>query len=295
MLLDTLYVKFLSESTKRKAESIVVRIAIMSFIVHLVLIGLLDIGLLKIAHTSELLKNPISAIYTPFSFVLIYEVYLLIYYLPKSINKYIGMQYEIITLIIIRRIFKDLYKLEYSPNWFASKYNIQFAYDIVGTIVLFYLILVFYRLNPKKVKQQGAQTPQPSLEMLQFVKMKKNIATCLIPTFFCLALYNVTKWAYENIFLVHEIVETIDVNKIFFDGFFTVLILIDVFLLLISFLNTDEFSKVIRNSGFIISTILIKLSFGISGLLNIILTIVAVLIGVLFLAIHNQYQKLGEI
>jgi hypothetical protein len=65
-----------------------------------------------------------------------------------------------------------------------------------------------------------------------------------------------------------------------------------VLLLLISFLHTDKFNRVIRNSGFIISTILIKLSFGIEGLLNIILIVVAVLFGVVILAIHNQFEKL---
>jgi len=56
--------------------------------------------------------------------------------------------------------------------------------------------------------------------------------------------------------------------------------------------HTHEFNKVIRNSGFIISTILIKLTFGVDGLLDVLLTIGAVLIGVIMLAIHNGYEKL---
>lgn len=82
-----------------------------------------------------------------------------------------------------------------------------------------------------------------------------------------------------------------DVNRIFFDDIFTILILIDVLLLLFSFFHTDKFSKVIRNSGFIISTILLKLSFGAEGLLNTILIVVAVLFGVIISGIHNQYEK----
>ena len=50
--------------------------------------------------------------------------------------------------------------------------------------------------------------------------------------------------------------------------------------------------RVIRNSGFIISTILIKLSFSIDGVLSTILIVTAVLFGVLILLIHNQYKKL---
>ncbi|MGA0166588.1 MAG: hypothetical protein ACO39A_04945, partial [bacterium] len=53
-------------------------------------------------------KNYLSAIYTPFSILLYYEVYLLILAIPNSITKAIGKQFEIISLIIIRDVFKDL-------------------------------------------------------------------------------------------------------------------------------------------------------------------------------------------
>ena len=55
------------------------------------------------------------------------------------------------------------------------------------------------------------------------------------------------------------------------------------------------FSKVIRNSGFIISTIMIKLSFGTEGILNIVLIVVSVLFGIVMLWIHNKYEKLESI
>jgi len=64
-------------------------------------------------------------------------------------------------------------------------------------------------------------------------------------------------------------------------------------LLLLNFAHIDKFNKVVRNSGFIISTFLIRLSFGIDGLLNTILITVAVLFGVLILVIHNKYAKLS--
>ena len=82
-----------------------------------------------------------------------------------------------------------------------------------------------------------------------------------------------------------------DVNDIFFDEFFTLLIVVDVILLLASFYYTDKFHKVIRNSGFIISTILIRLSFSVSGLLNIGLIIGAIVFGLLILIIHNKFEK----
>ena len=288
-IFNLFYSKLLSEKAKRKSETIIIFVAIFSFIFHLLLISLVDLNILNFDN-NKLLGNPIAAIYTPFSFILIYEVYLLVFYLPKSTSTYIGKQYEIIALIIIRRVFKDLSELEFTLNWFQEEKDLQFSYDLIATIILFFLIFVFYRLSLKK---EGEQKSAPSLEIARFIKMKNIIAMCLIPIFLVLATFSLSRWVYESFFSIVQAAGSVtDINKIFFDDFFTILILIDVLLLLFSFLHTDKFSKVIRNSGFIISTILIKLSFGAEGILNTILIVVAVLFGVIILSIHNQYEKM---
>ena len=105
-LLEKLYQKLLSKKTKEKSERVILWIALVSFVIHLLIIGLIHFNIITINEPSNLLKNPIAAIYTPFSFILVYEVYLLIYYLPKSTSTYISKQYEIIALIIIRRLFR---------------------------------------------------------------------------------------------------------------------------------------------------------------------------------------------
>ena len=160
---------------------------------------------------------------------------------------------------------------------------------MIAVIILFYLIYIFYKIVDIKAKQK------PSFEVERFINLKKIIATILVPVFILLAIYNFSFWVYDNFYLTGQTEVSIkNINKIFFDEFFTVLILIDVLLLLFSFLHTDKFSHVIRNSGFIISTILIKLSFNIEGILNTIITVIAVLLGVLILYIHNKYEKLSD-
>ena len=134
--------KFLSEETKSRSERIILKIAIASFVFHLAIIFLVDFGIIKV-DSSDLLNNPIVAIYTPFSFILLYEVYLLIYYLPKSFTTYISKQYEIITLIVIRRLFKDLSNLKLTSDWFSNKQDLQFTYDLATSILLFFLIYLF--------------------------------------------------------------------------------------------------------------------------------------------------------
>ena len=286
--------QLLSSQAQKKSEQIILTIAIASFLVHLVVIFLVDFGVIHLENPSVLLANPIVAIYTPFSFILLYEVYLLIYYLPKSFTTYISKQYEIMTLIIIRRLFKDLSTLSITPDWFSSKYDLQFTYDLASSIILFFLIYLFY-IQSKK------QFPEPALNSTQeasinrFIAIKKIIATCLIPIFLILAIYSLTSWIFSVLSPGEGGVSSfVNINNIFFEHFFTVLIFADVLILLFSFFITDDFHKVIRNSGFIISTILIRLSFSSSGLLNNLLILCAILFGLFILVIHNKFEKIAS-
>ena len=286
------YRVFLSNATKKRFEKTIVSLAIISFLLHLALIAATEIGWLASGQQEgKFLSNPIGAIYTPFSFILVYEVYLLVYYLPKSISIYIGKQYEIITLIVIRRIFKDLANLDLSTNWFKAKYDLQFTYDILATVLLFFLIFLFYKVNTSRVFPDYNPKIDSEREKDFFVQLKKILSGILVPVFLGLALYSFGNWLFNNMISVDQMVVTVtDVNEVFFDDFFTILILTDVLLLLVSLFHTDQFRKVIRNSGFIISTILIKLSFGAEGLLNIALILSAVFFGLAIVWIHNKYE-----
>ncbi|MFT4831959.1 MAG: hypothetical protein ACI815_001610 [Psychroserpens sp.] len=288
---DKLYKVLLSERTKERSEKIILSVAILSFIVHLLIIYLVDFGMVEKFSDSELLQNPIAAIYTPFSFILIYEVYLLIYYLPRSFTTYIGKQYEIITLIIIRRLFKDLSKLELSSDWFRIKGDLQFTYDLVASILLFYLLYMFY-MQSKKASELKKDDQELSVNINQFINLKKWIAVFLVPILLMVAVYTLFFWTFGTVYTNNQpTISFKNINNIFFDEFFNILIITDVILLLFSFFYTDKFHKVIRNSGFIISTILIRLSFSVEGSVNTILIISAVIFGLLILTIHNKYEK----
>jgi hypothetical protein len=282
-----LHSKLLSEETKKKSERLIVVIAIVSFLLHLLIIFLIKFNVISIEPNTILLTNPIGAIYTPFSFIIIYEVYLLVYYLPKSITSYIGKQYEIITLIIIRRLFKDLATMKISSDWFHLKNDLQFSYDLIATIILFFLIYLFYRIRCTKKENK----PAPKIEMVNFIRQKKVLALALVPVFVGLSIFSFYNWIHTANSMSDIFESMKDVNKIFFNDFFTILILTDVLLLLLSLFYTDKFNIVIRNSGFIISTILIRLSFGTEGVLNPALVVTAVIYGILLLYISNKFDR----
>ncbi len=291
-IFTSLYQKLLSDKTKNKSERIILIIAIASFIIHLMVIFLVDLEVIFLGGSAELLQNPIAAIYTPFSFILVYEVYLLVYYLPKSFTNYISKQYEIITLIIIRRLFKDLSNLTLSTDWFSLKNDLQFTYDIITSLLLFFLIFQFLAKSKKNYLSNPNNEYADDANISRFIKIKKVLATSLIPILFIVALYSLSSWSIGVFQVENNSEDLIDnINNIFFEQFFTVLIIADVILLLFSFFYTDEFHKVIRNSGFIISTILIRLSFSVDGLLNNLLIVSAIIFGLLILIIHNKFEE----
>jgi len=291
IILEKLYQKLLSKRTKERSERVILWIALGSFIIHLLMIGLIHFNVIIINEPSNLLKNPIAAIYTPFSFILVYEVYLLIYYLPKSTSTYISKQYEIISLIIIRRLFKDLSDLSLSSNWFNIKNDLQFTYDLIASVILFYLIYLFH-VQRTKVYRTIKNRKNQSSSISKFINAKKWIATALVPVLLIIAIYSFLNWSI-TIFQVNETnaISFKNINNIFFEQFFNILIIADVILLLISFFHTDDFHKVIRNSGFIISTILIRISFSVSGIINNMLIVSAILFGLSILFIHNKFEK----
>lgn len=279
--------KLLSLKVKEQGERVILSIAIVSYLIHLILILLANYGIIQIE--SKLLKNPIAAIYTPFSFILVYEVYLLIFFLPKSISFYIGKQYEIITLIVIRRVFKDIGNLEFTSKWFQSKSDLQFTYDTLTSLVLFLLIYLFYQNISKR--NESIVEIQNSRRVERFINLKKFIAILLVPLLIGLAIYTFVMWVNSTIGDYGSgIADFKNINNIFFDEFFTVLIIVDVLLLLSSFFYSDKFHKIIRNSGFVISTILLKMSFSTEGIVNNALIIGAVLFGFLILLIHNKFE-----
>ena len=102
-LIDKGYEYFFSDAFNHRFERIILFMALGGFLIHLGLIFLQTYQIIHIptAHP-ELLEDPITAIYTPFSFILVYEVYLLVKSLPRSFSTSIAKQYEIISRIVIR-------------------------------------------------------------------------------------------------------------------------------------------------------------------------------------------------
>ena len=282
---DTTFEKIFSDENRKHIERATLWLSIIGFIIHLMLIYSKKFNLFSTPFEARLLDDPISAIYTPFSIILIYEIYLLIVYLPRSFTTSVSKQFEIISLIIIRRIFGDIPKVELDVNWFEFAANRQLIYDLVGVLTLYFLIYMFN-------KRREELTKKPLDERLKkFVSSKRAVSVFLLPVLIFTSIYSATSWFMELFFNTQSLTQFKDINAVFYNEFFTILILADVFILLLSFQYTERYSQLIRNTGFVICTILIRLSFATSGLTNVLLILTSVIFGLLILRIYQAIEK----
>jgi hypothetical protein len=268
-----------SEKNIKNTEKYILYIASLGFILHLILILLNYYNIIEISFgDSNLLTNPISALYTPFSFILIYEAFLLVYYIPRSFSTAISKQYEIMSLIIIRKIFKDIPLVDLNANWLTTSNNLQLIYDLLGILIVFFLIYLFKKTRKKSPKKFNSK----KLDL--FIASKKIISLLLTPILIIVCCLSFYSWL---IGIGDETAISENINYLFFTDFFTLLILADVFILLLSFQYTERYCQIIRNTGFIISTILLRLSFSTNGLSSILLIISGIIFGLLILYIYN--------
>src|SRR5579863_5765455 len=147
----SVYDRLYSPASQARLEHLIMDTSVIGFLAHLILIFLSRM----LAHPPALIaaagKNYLSAIYTPFSVILFYEVLMLIAALPQSTTQSIAKQYEIVSLIFIRRFFKDIAELDDIGKLtkFAPDVRIIFL-DVVAGLVMFLLVTVFLHAGRKR-------------------------------------------------------------------------------------------------------------------------------------------------
>ena len=196
---NSLFKTVFANTVRKKVENLILILAGFGFIIHLLLIFLKELNLITVTDLNqELLNDPISAIYTPFSLILVYEVYLLLFYLPRSFTSCISKQFEIISLIVIRKIFKDIPLMDLNNNWIFSEHNIELIVDLLGFLLLFFLIYLFNKGTQKLPKKN---ITDPSL--IRFISSKKIVSLSLLVVMSFMALNTMFEWVF-NIYYSHQ-------------------------------------------------------------------------------------------
>lgn len=278
-----------SSHTHHRLERVVVVIALLLFAVHLVLIAVRN-TFPDLLLTSALNPNYLAALYTPFSVILVYEVYMMILALPLSFNDSIRKQYEIISLITVRKVFKDIsYFGDFGDITFQREELLLIMSDLLGGLFLFLLVGVFHHISKNRIR------PESSVRLDLFIRIKEWVAFLLLATFLSLSTYSILDWSVEVYrYLVLGTEFNIDLHLIFFEDFYTVMIFADVVILIASFLYTQSYSTLLRNAGFVASTIFLRISLAGESYESVLIAGFAILTGIAAQLVHRYFTYLDR-
>jgi uncharacterized membrane protein (DUF373 family) len=264
----------MGDSSEEYIRKVAMVFAVVGFFVHIVVWALFETGNITITgEASELVKSPLSTLYTPFSILLVYEVYQLIRTIPESFSSSVGKQYEIATLLVVRDILKRLSEVENSEGWKISSDLGFLLVECAAFLVLLYTSLTYFRISSSSEKSE-----QMADNVAIFVEAKRGIANAMLLIFLATAAYSFYTWVDS----VQDGGGSVS-RAIFFLDFFTFLILADILILLISYWFYTDFGNLARNTGFVLSTVIIRVAISSEGISSMILFTLSGLLGIAIL------------
>ncbi len=215
--------------------------------------------------------NHFYAVHTAFSIILILEVISLIFVLPCSFSKSVGKQFEILSLILIRNAFKEL-------SYFAEPITYQGNEEKIlhilsngfGALLIFTLLGVYYLVQARGHEDSSGP------DLFGFVAAKKGISLLLLAAFVIMGLHHL----YKAVFGGGE--------GDFFHGFYTLLILTDILIVLIAQCFHPSSKLVFRNSGYALSTLMIRIALVAPVYYNVLLGGAAIGFAIILTLISNK-------
>ena len=94
----------------------------------------------------------------------------------------------------------------------------------------------------------------------RFINQKQNLACALAVVYVLVAIYSFTSWTLGFVDGDNDLSRTV-----FFLDFFTWLIVSDIIILLSSYKHITDFLQLARNTGFVLSTVIIRVGIGTPG------------------------------
>ncbi len=252
---------------------------VLFFLMSLVCIELNRRNLLPASLSSTVPRNHFFAVQGAFTVVLILEVISLIFTIPCSFSRSVGKQFEILSLILLRNAFKEL---SYFPEPITFAGNQQAILHILsdgfGALLIFALLGYYYLIQARTSDEKM----RPG-DLYGFVAAKKGIALILLGIFAIMgirsAIGTVTGTATSE----------------FFHEFYTLLILTDILVVLISQCFQPSFYAIFRNSGFALSTLIIRIALAAPPFFNVLLGLAAALLAILLTLVSRTLfgKKMG--
>ena len=285
--------RIFAETNKMALKHLVIRASIAGFAFHLILIYLSR----SLTHPPILISavgtNYLSAISTPFNFILFYEVLTLIAALPASTTRSIANQFEIVSLIFIRDVFKDI-AIVGGPmiDQRFSRPMLPLYLDMWAGLAMFLLVGLFQYIALRSVIPISTEARSRGVEL--FIRQKKVVAIALATLLLTMALYNLGIFARNigrtlasgtNVGLAHMTI-------FYYNDLFTVMIFTDVLILILSLAVSGRYEMVFRNAAFVVSIILLRFSLSETPPYGAPLALLAMAFGVLTRLLFNFHMRL---
>ena len=268
----------MGEEAEDRIRKVAIVSAVVGFFLHIGLWALDSTGRISITgEASELVSSPLSSLYTPFSILLVYEVYQLIRTIPDSFSSSVGKQYEIATLLVVRDILKRLSEVEGTGGWEISSDLGFLLVECAAFLALFYTSLTYFRMS-----DNSAKSGDMSGDIAVFVESKRLVANFMLIVFLLTAAYSFFTW----IVSVQDGGGSVS-RVIFFLDFFTFLILADILILLVSYWFYTDFGNLARNTGFVLSTVIIRVAISSEGVSAMVLFTLSGLLGLAILRMFS--------
>jgi hypothetical protein len=280
-----------SDRNKGKLKRLVVKISLAGFALHL--------GLIFLAHclaqppllVAIVGSNYLSAISTPFNMILFYEVLTLIAAMPASTTRSIANQFEIVSLIFIRDVFKDIANASQTGLHANAHAALPVLFDMGTGFLMFVLATVFQQVAQRQVPMP--RTPELAAGQARFIEQKKVVAIGLTALLLALAAYRLGGFA-EQVWrgMVTGHFVAMEPGNFFYNDLFTVMIFTDVVVLVLSLVISGRYEMVFRNAAFVISVILIRLSLTEEKPYGAAVALLAMVFGILTLLVFNYHSRL---
>ena len=282
MKINYWYRKFLGKEADDKVRAGVLVFSVLAFMTHLLIYFLYQIEIITVnGEAKTLVNSPLSSLYTPFSILLTYETYQLIRTLPSSFSNSVGKQYEVVTLLVVRDVFKRLADFSTDDEW-----TIDGELGLILLECMAFLILFFTALSYRRSSDVSEISRVDDSELDSFVHSKRIISLMLFVAFLAMAAYSFGTWTIS----VLNGKGGVD-REIFFSDFFTILILADILILLLSYRFTVDFANLARNTGFILSTVILRVAIGAPGVSAVVLFTLSGILGLAILRISSEFVK----
>ncbi len=267
-LYDALHYVWEHDRTRQTITTVLIG----TFLVTLTLTELNRFGLLPDTLGERLPTNPFYSVKLAFTLLLVNELIALIFILPCSVSRAVGKQLEILCLIFLRNAFKELsYFTE--PIVLVGQLDavLRIGANALGAVIIFVLLHLYYR---QYVKRSGKSSRGE--RVYRFISVKKLVSMILLLIFTILGVYHLSlMWMHGE-------------GIPFFAEIYTILVFSDVLLVLVANRFFPGFNDIFRNSGFAVSTLLMRLSLTAPAFLNVVIGIGAALFALLLAMAYKR-------